>query len=85
MVQLFRRGPNLINFQWEEIVKLIETKCSSQAVIIELCKFIKAKLALNTKYKVLFRGNFFIEDLSRFKLVTVEVLESLQSYLSWVI
>lgn len=85
MIQLFRRGPNFINYQWEEIIQLIETKCSSHAVILELCNFIKAKLALNTKFKVLFRGNFYIEDLSRFKLVTVEVLEGLQSYLSFVI
>lgn len=85
MVQLFRRGPNFINYQWEELIQLIETKASSHPHILELANLFKAKLALNTKFKVLFRGNFYIEDLSRFKLVTVEVLESLQSYLSWVL
>jgi hypothetical protein len=41
-------------------------------------------MSFNSKYKTIFRGNFFIEDLSKFKLVTVEVLEDLLKYLSWV-
>jgi hypothetical protein len=41
-------------------------------------------MSFNSKYKTIFRGNFFLEDLSKFKLVTVEVLEDLLKYLSWV-
>ena len=50
----------------------------------ELCQFCRHKMSFNSKYKTIFRGNFFIEDLSKFKLVTVEVLEDLLKYLSWV-
>lgn len=85
MIQLFRKGPNFTNYQWEDTIQAIEGKAVSNIVITELCQFCRQKLAFNYKYKALFRGNFFIEDLAKFKLVTVEIIQALQNYLSWVL
>lgn len=85
MVQLLRRGPNVTNYQWEEILQLIETKASGNAIIFELCQFFKQKTNFHAKYKGLFRGNFYIDDFSKFKLITVEAIDGFQNYLNWIL
>ena len=85
MIQLLRRGPNVTNYQWEEILQLIETKASGNAIIFELCQFFKQKTNFHTKYKGFFRGNFYIDDFSKFKLITVEAIEGFQNYLNWIL
>ena len=39
ILQLFRKGPNFSNYQWEDILQLIESRASGNTAIIELCKF----------------------------------------------
>lgn len=70
IVSLFRRGPNLMNYQWEEIINSVQS-LSKNSIVLEVCSFCKQKMAINIKLKPVFRGNFFIEDLGKFKTVTV--------------
>ncbi len=74
LIQLFRRGPNFTNHQWEDILQTIESKSAGNAIILELCNFSRHKITFHQKFKNIFRGNFFIEDLSKFKLLTIENL-----------
>lgn len=74
-----------MNYQWEEIFNTIESHANKNLIIIELLNFCKQKIAVNNKLKSVFRGNFFIEDLSKFKNLTTEMLETLFSHLAWTI
>ena len=83
MIQLMRRGPNVSNYQWEDILQSLETKCSTSQIVLELCQFFKQKTALHARYKGVFRGNFYLDDFSKFKCITVEFIQFIQEYLNW--
>jgi hypothetical protein len=55
------------------------------ATIFEICQFFRQKAAFHAKNKNIFRGNFYIDDFSKFKSVNVEVLEDLEQYLNWIL
>lgn len=85
MLLLFRRGPNTMNYQWEQILSTIDSRSNKNSIISELSSFCKQKISTNNKLKTIFRGNFFIEDLSKFKMVNSQTLEILYNHLVWVI
>jgi hypothetical protein len=59
IASLFRRGPNLMNYQWEEIINLVQS-FSKNSVVLEVCNLCKQKMGINVKLKSVFRGNFYI-------------------------
>ena len=71
LVQILRRGPNFINYQWEEVIQLLESKAGSNQTIAELLQLFKQKVAFHSQYSHIFKGNYFIEDFSKFKGVNV--------------
>ena len=70
IVSLFRKGPNAMNHPWEEIINTAESISKKSTILVEICNFCRQKISVNNKLKALFRGNFFIEELSKFKNVT---------------
>jgi hypothetical protein len=71
---LFRRGPNTMNYQWDEVLNSIDAVSNKNPIIMELSSFCKQKITVNNRLKSVFRGNFFIDELSKFKSLTVDML-----------
>jgi hypothetical protein len=86
IVSLFRRGPNTImNFQWSDALRTIEAISSKNSLIIELSNFCRQKITIYNTVKSVFRGNFYIDELSKFKSLNIDMINALYTHLAWVV
>lgn len=86
VLSLLRKGPaTVLNYQWSEVFVMIDAAAGKNIVINELTNFCRQKVAISTTIKQIFRGNFYIDELSKFKTLTIDLLNALYTHLAWVI
>jgi hypothetical protein len=86
VISLLRKGPNtVLNYQWSEVFTLIDAAAGKNTVINELSNFCRQKATISNAIKHIFRGNFYIDELSKFKALTNEVMNGIYTHLTWVI
>lgn len=86
VISLLRKGPTtVLNYQWSEVFAMIDAAAGKNIAINELTNFCRQKVAVNTAIKPIFRGNFYIDELNKFKTLTIEMVNALYTHLTWVI
>lgn len=74
-----------MNHSWQEIIEQLDEACPDNPRVKEICAWCRQKLSVHMELKGIMRGNFLLEDLSKFKHMTVDKLGVLEKHLGWVL